>query len=76
MKNELRGKKVWVVSKGEKHEGGSVEGVYASKEVAIKHALKVSYSFDGGWTPIKDDPLSWENGCDYLTIEEFEVEAL
>lgn len=64
---------VWVVLKGEKHEGGSVCGVYSTKERAIFEGLKATFSFDGGWTKMKDCELSWENGCDYLSVEEWEV---
>jgi len=66
-------RKVWIVIKGEKHEGGSVEGVYATKNKAVNEAMKVSCSFGGGWSPIMNEELSWENGCDYLTVEDWEV---
>ena len=62
---------VWIVSNGEQHEGGSVSGVYDSKEKAIENALKVPCHFDGGW--LKDGDDYWTNGCDYVIIEEFKI---
>lgn len=70
-----RKRKVWVVSNGENHEGGTVVGVYSSKELAVKKALEVPPHFDGGWEPLPE-PLAWGNGCDYVIVEEFPVEEL
>ena len=66
-------RKVWVVLNGEMHEGGSVVSVHDSKNKAVKAALAVHPHFDGGWEPLPEENLSWGNGCDYVTVEEWEV---
>ena len=64
--------KVWVVQQGEAHEGGSVCGLFWNKEDAIKCALAQRACFEP-WTPMKDEHLAWESGCDYVKVEEIEV---
>ena len=64
-------KSVYIVSSGEKYEGGSIEGVYLTKEDADIAAMKVECCFDGGWT-FKEDGY-WENGCDWLMVERWDI---
>jgi hypothetical protein len=65
-------RKVWIVLNGEMHEGGAVVSVHDSKIKAMSAALKVETHFSGGWQPLPD-PDSWGNGCDYVTVEEWEI---
>ena len=62
---------VYVVSHGEKNEGGHVIGVFKSKKDATDCALAVPRCFKGGWGEI--EPLYWENGCDYVVVEKVTV---
>lgn len=64
--------KVYVLSRGSDHEGGHFIGIYANKDAAIKAVEKQNCAFKGGW--ILDGVDTWQNGCDYLTIEECDVE--
>lgn len=67
---------IWIVEKGEKHEGGSVIHVCASKKFAVRKALEVPCSFPGGWVKDKEEDLLWGNGCDYLTVRRFKISTL
>lgn len=66
--------KVYIVVIGERNEGGSVERVFHSKEKARQAAVEYHACFSGGW---KEDTLNgdyWENGCDFVSVTEYEVE--
>ena len=63
---------VFVVSFGEKYEGGRILGIKDTLEKAQKLALEQETCFDGGWVPKKEN--YWENGCDFISVEEFEVQ--
>lgn len=66
--------KVYVVTHGEKHEGGSVVGVLDTLGKARELAVSQRMCWpDQGW---REDSLNknyWENGCDYVLVQEFEV---
>ena len=64
---------VYVVEHGEQHEGGSVEGVYTTKKSAINAALSHRCCFEGGWTPLDNEPDTWGNGCDYIKVTKWKV---
>lgn len=63
---------IWILSKGEQHEGGEVLGVYADRDLARGHFLTEAQSM---CFPIKDaqqDPngaIHLYAGCDYLALE-------
>lgn len=65
---------VWVVLNGEHCEGGTVVGVFSSRQRAKTRALKCEARFDD-WKQAKDpdDPNEWESGCDFVRIEQHEV---
>jgi hypothetical protein len=66
--------KVWVLSQGEHGEGSRIIGIYTTKEKALEQIPLIEAHFDGGWVTnlfIKD---SWDNGCDYLILGEYEVQ--
>lgn len=64
--------KVYVLSRGEDHEGSYIVGVFASKEDAVAKAAQMPTHYEGGWEPLRDN--FWGNGCDYLLIEEWKVQ--
>ena len=63
-------KVVWIVMNGESNEGGTVEGIYSTKKIAIRNALLKECHFGGGWMlkEESEDYIEWENGCDFLTV--------
>jgi hypothetical protein len=64
--------KVYIAIHGEKCEGYSIVSVHATKEAATKAAKKMRTCFSGGWQLQEDG--SYENGCDFINVEEHEVE--
>jgi hypothetical protein len=65
--------RVWVVCEGESNEGQAPESVHATLEGARKAALAIKPVFSGGWDEIEEN--YWENGCDVVRIESFEVQS-
>jgi hypothetical protein len=65
--------KVYVVERGERYEGGQAVGVYSTFSKAKAAALNQDTAFEDGW--IEADTHYWKNGCDYVTVIEFEVDA-
>jgi hypothetical protein len=67
--------RVWVVSRGENHEGGEVIGVCATHDGAL--ALAAAQKPDSGlWANQEleaDGTLCWSSGCDWLEIRLFTV---
>ena len=63
---------VWVLSKGEDYEGGTVLGVYASKEAAkgpfVEAARSIPFDLDDAW---QDDngAVNAHGGCDWVSLE-------
>ena len=66
--------RVYAVLHGEKHEGGMLVSIHASQCDAIRAALEVETCFEGGWKPIEDEDLVWENGCEFVEVVERELE--
>ena len=65
--------RVYIVVRGEQHEGGSVMGAYSSYDKARYAALGSKPSF-GPWEEDPDEPDYWESGCDFVTVQDWEVE--
>ena len=66
--------KVYIVSHGERCEGGSVVSVHHSFKKAIKAALAVECCFAGGWEQDTEDSTYWTNGCDFVCVEPYKVQ--
>jgi hypothetical protein len=64
--------KVYVILHGELHEGGQVVSVHKFRKNAVKVALAMSCYFPGGWQ--EEEEGFWVNGCDFVKIEEVEVQ--
>lgn len=67
-------REVWVVTHGERNEGGNVVSVHSSKEGAIEAALQVKPCFPGGWEKEDDEFDYWVNGCDFVHVEPFDIQ--
>jgi hypothetical protein len=65
--------KVYIAVHGEQCEGYSIISVHTKKEDAIVAAKKSRAAIKGGWQA--DDENVWVNGCDFIKVEEFEVET-
>jgi len=63
---------VWVLSTGEDHEGGTVLGVYASKDIAkgpfVDAATGIPFDLDGVWQD-GDGAVHAYGGCDWVSLE-------
>ncbi|MEV0015433.1 hypothetical protein [Streptomyces tendae] len=59
---------VWVLSKGEDHEGGDVLGVFASKGVArgpfAEAARSIPFDLDSAWQDDDTGAVHAHGGCD------------
>ncbi len=64
---------VYVVLKGEAHEGGSVIGVFYNEKVARELATAQETHFEGGWSQ-RENINMWCNGCDYVSVESWDVQ--
>ncbi|MEU2316609.1 hypothetical protein ACFY7X_13510 [Streptomyces althioticus] len=62
---------VWVLSKGEDHEGGDVLGVYASKDIAkgpfAEAARSIPFDLDGAWQD-ETGAVHAHGGCDWVSL--------
>lgn len=68
-------KTVYVVLKGEVHEGSSLTSVHYTLKGATKFALATEAVFgDHLWEPDKEDSNYWTNGCDFVEIVKMKVE--
>lgn len=67
----LSGTVVWVLCKGEDHEGGDVLGVYASKEAAkgpfVAAAQSIPFDLDSAWQD-DDGAVHVHGGCDWVSL--------
>lgn len=72
---------VWIMERGEDHEGSDILGVYAEKAIAYGHFAHEAEDLNDRFTgsPIDDAELG-ENGslylhagCDYLTLAPYDV---
>ncbi len=63
---------VWILSSGEMHEGGTVLGVYASKDVAkgpfVQAARNISFDLDRAWQD-ETGAVHAHGGCDWVSLE-------
>jgi hypothetical protein len=63
---------VWILSKGEFGEGGSVLGVYAVKDAAkgpfVEAARRIPFDIDKAWQD-EDGAVHAEGGCDWVALE-------
>lgn len=72
-------KYVWVVSTGCVYDGGSVDGVFATKEEAVKMTIseRSKYGVDEGrpWAVVEDtdDCYAWDDGCYYVVATRWKV---
>jgi hypothetical protein len=66
--------RVWVVSRGEDHEGGEVIGVCATHDGALALAAE-QRAYLGPWEKEleADGTLRWSSDCDWLEIRLFTV---
>lgn len=64
---------VWILSKGEDYEGGTVLGVYASKEAAkgpfVKAARRIPFDLDEAWQDEESGAVHAHGGCDWVSLE-------
>lgn len=63
---------VWILSKGEQHEGGEVLGVYADRDLAkgqfVTEAQNLSFAIDDAKQDA-DGSIHLYAGCDFLSLE-------
>lgn len=63
---------VWVLSRGEDHEGGDVLGVFASKDAAkgpfAEAARSIPFDLDQAWQD-QDGAVHAHGGCDWVSLE-------
>ena len=69
---------VFIVSKGETHEGSSIKGVFDSIEKARAFAQTIRDAHSADFTRVKTTwqelaPNYWELECDYVVIKSAEV---
>ncbi|MFF9271136.1 hypothetical protein EF919_18175 [Streptomyces sp. WAC02707] len=64
---------VWVLSKGEDHEGGDVLGVFASKDAArgpfTDAARSIPFDLDSAWQDDDTGAVHAHGGCDWVSLE-------
>jgi hypothetical protein len=63
---------VWIVTAGEAYEGSSVQRVFATLALAVAYCEKYVAKDSRPWEKLSAQ--NWRRGCDYLEIEEWEVE--
>jgi hypothetical protein len=67
------GPTVWVLSTGEDHEGGTVLGVYASKDAAkgpfVEAARRIPFDLDKAWQDEGSGAVHAHGGCDWVSLE-------
>jgi hypothetical protein len=65
---------VWILSKGEMHEGGNIIDVYLDRDLAhgdfVTHAREIHGRFGiDDLTPAEDGSIRLYGGCDWLALE-------
>lgn len=64
---------VWILMKGEDHEGGDVYGVFATKEDAkgpfVEAAQSIPFVIDEAWQDDEDGSVHVHGGCDWVSLE-------
>jgi hypothetical protein len=69
--------KVYIVEQGEFCEGAEILGVFSDYEKALKCALDYQGSTPyriTAFEPHTGNPITWEWGCEYIEIGQYEVE--
>jgi hypothetical protein len=70
-RQQMTGPIVWVLSRGEDHEGGDVLGVYASKEAAkgpfAEAARSIPFDLDSAWQD-ETGAVHAHGGCDWVSL--------
>jgi len=63
-------KPVWILSRGEAHEGSEIEDVFEDRDDALEEAQRLmSMSRRKGWSKIGSvDDMTWRSGCDVMTL--------
>lgn len=66
---------VWVLSQGERYEGGHVVGVYADKSAGVAAATQSIAQTDGSPEPTDEDEdgVYWNCGIDYWVLRRYDV---
>jgi hypothetical protein len=64
---------VYVVMKGEAHEGGSVRGVFSTREKAVAWCREFVVE-QPGRRPWTESSGEWHCGCDTISIEEWTID--
>ena len=69
--------KVFILVRGEMHEGYSIRAVYSSIESAVKAAEAIvaeqmSYG-DVVWNRVAE--TEWVSGCDYIEVRSYELQS-
>jgi len=66
---------VWLVSKGEMHEGSFVLAAFKTKKAAIKYAASIPTHRREGWEQktSSNTVVTYTSGCDYVEIAKIEV---
>jgi hypothetical protein len=65
---------VYVVFKGEAHEGGEVQGVFSTEQNAVIWCKGFIEAQTGRHVWEEKTPTSWRRGCDELSVEAWEVD--
>ncbi|MFB6787663.1 hypothetical protein ACFCWT_13405 [Streptomyces olivaceus] len=69
---------VWILMKGEDHEGGDVLGVFASKETGkaafLEAARNIPFQLDRAWQD-DDGAVNVHGGCDWVSFAPYPVEG-
>ena len=64
---------VWVLSTGEDHEGGTVLGVYATREAGkgpfVEAARNIYFDLDAAWQDEESGAVHAHGGCDWVSLE-------
>ena len=64
---------VWVLATGEDHEGGTVLGVYTSKEAAkgpfVEAGRRIPFDLDNAWQDDDTGAVHAHGGCDWVSLE-------
>lgn len=62
---------VWILTTGELYEGGNVQGVYATKDLAKDDFLtavqRIPFDIDKAWVD-DDQAVHVEGGCDFVDL--------
>jgi hypothetical protein len=64
---------VWILATGEDYEGGTVLGVYTTKEAAkgpfVEAARRIPFDLDQAWQDEESGAVHAHGGCDWVSLE-------